>query len=49
MAHFLVDENLSRIFAATLRSLQVRAEDVREVGLQGRDDGDVLSYAIAHR
>lgn len=49
MAHFLIDENLSRLFAVKLRSLQVRAEDVREVGLQGREDGEILAYAIAHR
>ena len=49
MAHFLVDENLSRVFAPKLRSLQVRAEDVREVGLQGREDGEILAYAITHR
>jgi uncharacterized protein DUF5615 len=49
MAHFLIDENLSRLFATKLRSLQVRAEDVREVGLQGREDGEILAYAIAHR
>lgn len=49
MAHFLVDENLSRLFAPKLRSLQIRAEDVREVGLQGRDDEDILAYALAGR
>ncbi|HEX5761281.1 MAG TPA: DUF5615 family PIN-like protein [Thermoanaerobaculia bacterium] len=49
MAHFLVDEDLSRKLAPTLRALGVQAEDVRDLGLAATADDVILEYAITHR
>ena len=42
---FLVDENMPRSTAAVLREAGYDAEDVRDVGLAGRDDALVFRYA----
>jgi predicted nuclease of predicted toxin-antitoxin system len=46
---FLVDENLPRSLAPELRRAGFAAEDVRDRGLGGRDDAEVLAYAISYR
>lgn len=48
MARFLVDEDLPRALATTLRASGTPAEDVRDVGLRGSADDDILAYAVAH-
>jgi predicted nuclease of predicted toxin-antitoxin system len=45
---FLVDEDLPRSFARSLREGGFEAEDVRDVGLRGRSDEEVLRYAEEH-
>ncbi len=47
MARFLVDEDLPRSLARLLRTEGLDAEDVRDVGLRGKSDSEVLQYAIA--
>ena len=42
---FLVDEDLPRSLAGELRAAGVDAADVRDVGLRGRTDEEVLAYA----
>ncbi len=42
---FLVDEDMPRSTARVLREAGYKAEDVRDVGLRGRDDQDVFAYA----
>ena len=42
MASFLVDENLPRSPAPSLRKSGFEAQDVREVGLGGKSDDDVI-------
>ena len=49
MAHFLVDEDLSRKLAPKLRALGLQAEDVRDLGFAAAADEVILEYAIAHR
>lgn len=44
-ARLLLDENLDAALADGLRALGWKLETVEEVGLRGRDDGDVLAYA----
>lgn len=46
MPGFLVDENLPRSLARRLRESGVEAHDVRDVGLRGRPDPEVLQTAI---
>ncbi len=48
MAGFLVDEDLPRSLVPTLRTIGTSAEDVRDVGLRGSADADVLGHAVAH-
>ena len=45
MASFLVDENLPRSLAPSLRKSGFEAQDVRELGLGGKSDDDVIEYA----
>jgi predicted nuclease of predicted toxin-antitoxin system len=44
---FLVDENLPRSLARQLRESGVEAYDVRDLGLRGRPDTEVLETAVA--
>ena len=46
---FLVDENLPRSLVPALRRAGFDAEDVRDRGLGGRDDVEVLAYAMSYR
>jgi predicted nuclease of predicted toxin-antitoxin system len=46
---FLVDENLPRSLAPELRRAGFDAEDVRDRGLAGHEDAEVLAYAISKR
>lgn len=48
MWRFLVDEDLPRSTAITLRQAGYLAEDVRDVGLRGRSDDAVFAYAQEH-
>ncbi len=45
MAGFLVDEDMPRSLARMLRSAGLQAVDVRDVGLRGRPDEDVIAFA----
>lgn len=47
MSGFLVDENLPRSLARQLRESGVEAQDVRDLGLRGRPDTEVLEIAVA--
>lgn len=47
MTIYLVDENLPRSLAPSLRAAGFEAEDVRDQGLRGRPDTEVLSLAIS--
>jgi predicted nuclease of predicted toxin-antitoxin system len=44
---FLVDEDLPRPVTSALNGAGFRADDVRDVGLRGKTDEEVLSYARA--
>lgn len=46
MARFLVDEDLPRSLTRDLRSAGFDIADVRDVGLRGRPDEEVLEYAV---
>jgi predicted nuclease of predicted toxin-antitoxin system len=46
---FLVDEDMPRSLAPTLRSHSYDAIDVRDVGLRGSDDTHVFAYAQTHQ
>lgn len=48
MAAFLVDEDMPRSTARTLREAGYAADDVRDVGLRGHSDADVFAYAQEH-
>jgi predicted nuclease of predicted toxin-antitoxin system len=48
MGRFLVDEDLPRSLATTLQAGGTSAEDVRDVGLRGATDDDVLAHAVVH-
>jgi predicted nuclease of predicted toxin-antitoxin system len=48
MARLLIDEDLPRSLAPTLRRAGHTADDVRDVGLRGHDDAAILDYARAH-
>jgi hypothetical protein len=45
--NLLIDENMPRSLAPGLRQLGFAVTDVRDIGLQGRPDEDVLAEAIA--
>ena len=47
MARFLVDEDLPRSLARDLRAAGFDARDVRDVGLRGRPDRDVIDLAVS--
>lgn len=47
MPTYLVDENLPRSLAPSLRAAGFEAEDVRDQGLRGKPDTEVLSVAIS--
>ena len=49
MTVFLIDENLPRSLAPALRRAGLDAEDVRDCGLGGHDDAEVLAYARSYR
>jgi predicted nuclease of predicted toxin-antitoxin system len=46
---FLIDENMPRTLAPTLRGMGYAAEDVRDVGLAGQPDSAVFAYAQSTR
>lgn len=46
---FLLDQNLSPKTTQFLKSLQLDAVDVRDVGLSGQDDDTIYRYALQHR
>ena len=48
MTSFLVDENLSSGLAVWLRRFGYRAHAVREVGLKGKDDDEIINWAKSH-
>ena len=43
-----MDEDLPRSLARLLRTGGLDVEDVRDVGLRGKTDSDVLQYAVAN-
>jgi len=45
--HFLVDENLPRSLSRLLRASGFGVSDVRDLGLRGRPDPEVLQAAIS--
>ena len=45
MSKFLIDENLSPLIASHLRKLGYRAFAVRDLGLKGKSDEDILRFA----
>ena len=47
MPRFLVDEDLPRSLARTLRQAGLDADDVRDVGLHGKSDDQVFEYATS--
>lgn len=49
MIVFLVDEDLPRTLAPSLRQAGLDAEDVRDRGLGGRPDSDIITFAVSHR
>jgi predicted nuclease of predicted toxin-antitoxin system len=44
---FLIDENLPRSLAPQLRVAGMEAQDVRDLGLRGKPDSDILELSIA--
>ena len=48
MLKILVDEDMPRPTAALLKSLDIDALDVRDVGLRGSPDAEVFAYAQEH-
>jgi predicted nuclease of predicted toxin-antitoxin system len=48
MLRFLVDEDLPRSLTQALVSVGVHAEDVRDVGLRGHPDDDIIAFARTH-
>lgn len=49
MPSFLVDEDLPRSLLGALRSAGMVAQDVRDIGLRGRPDHEIIEYAVQHR
>ena len=48
MANFLVDENLPPQLARWLRRLGYRARAVRDVGLKGKGDEEIIGWVQKH-
>jgi len=48
MPRFLIDEDLPRSLARLLREGGTHSEDVRDIGLRGRADDEVIRHAAAH-
>ena len=46
--NFLVDENMPRTLAPQIASLGFSVQDVRDIGLRGRPDTEVMDAAIAN-
>ena len=49
MLKVLVDEDMPRPVTALLRSLGIDVADVRDVGLKGSTDSEVIRYAREHK
>lgn len=49
MADFLVDEDLPRSLAGALQNGGLVAQDVRDIGLRGRPDHEIIEYAVQRR
>lgn len=49
MARFLIDEDMPRSLTRVLRGANLDAFDVRDVGLRGHSDDEVLDYAKRNR
>lgn len=49
MLQILVDEDMPRPTAKLLRSLQIDAVDLRDIGLRGSTDAEVFAYAQEHK
>lgn len=49
MTVFLVDEDLPRTLAPSLREAGSSCQDVRDVGLGGRSDIEIIRYARSQR
>lgn len=45
--NFLVDENMPRSLASQIAALGFAVQDVRDIGLRGRDDDEVFDAAVA--
>ncbi|MEK6325076.1 MAG: DUF5615 family PIN-like protein [Acidobacteriota bacterium] len=45
--NILVDESMPRSLAHQIASLGFAVQDVRDIGLRGRDDGEVFAAAVA--
>ena len=48
MPDVLVDEDLPRSLVVALRDVGLAALDVRDIGLRGRPDNEILEYAVQH-
>ena len=46
---FLLDQNLSPATTIFLKSLGLAVTDVRDVGLSGKDDNTIYTYALRHK
>ena len=49
MPGFLIDEDLPRSLATLLRSAGLEVTDIRDAGLRGASDAEVLSHARSRR
>jgi len=49
MPQFLIDENLSFLLCDYLRSLGYKAKSVREVGLRGKSDEEIIKWIQENR
>lgn len=47
MATYLIDENLPRSLAPSLRRAGLEVEDVRDQGLRGRPDSEVFALSLS--
>ena len=48
MPNVLVDEDLPRSLVVALLDAGLAARDVRDVGLRGRSDREIVEYAVQH-
>lgn len=48
MSGLLIDEDLPRSLASTLRDAGFPTEDVRDIGFGGRPDDEIVAYARSH-